>query len=108
MREGIFCLNKFNSHYIVTGNLSAMNVWDINTGELIRSLQGHAGEIGCVTNYEHFAASGSEDCSVRVRFNLRQVWDVITGESKHWFTGHEGPICAIQMDNNMVVSGVVS
>ncbi|KAG0003313.1 hypothetical protein BGZ79_001156 [Entomortierella chlamydospora] len=62
-----------------------VRLWDVNTGDLIRTFNGHTYDITCVVyspNGDQIA-SGSNDQTVR-------LWDVETGECIHTLNGHDG------------------
>jgi len=67
-------------------------LWDLESGEIIRSLSGHTGTVhsGVFLNNGRHALSASADGSLI-------LWDLETGESLRQFTGHQGPIYDIAL-----------
>jgi WD40 repeat protein len=79
-----------------------LKLWDLYTGETIRSFPGHEDTIHAIAlaTDDRQALSGSADRTVR-------LWDVGTGRLLHSFTGHAGPVIAIAIcpDGRHAVSG---
>ena len=69
-----------------------LKLWDLRTGELIRSLVGHTDAVSAVavSPDDHLALSGSADHTLR-------LWDLTTGQLLHSFTEHVGPVVAVAM-----------
>jgi WD40 repeat protein len=76
-------------------------VWDLEAGQLVRTLEGHTGYVTAVaaTRDERYVISASEDQTVR-------VWDLESGEAIATFTG-DGPIfcCAVAPDGRTICAG---
>ena len=74
-------------------------MWDVATGELLRTLQGHTGPVNAValTPDGNTAVSSSDD-------NTLRVWDVATGElvAVHSLEAI-GLSVAVALDNRIVV-----
>ncbi|OKH41619.1 hypothetical protein NIES2101_34080 [Calothrix sp. HK-06] len=84
-----------------SGN-SKVKVWDLDKGELIRTITGDVGALRAVaigTDNQTLVGS-SDDTTVR-------VWNLHTGELISTFTGHVGTVwsVAISPDNQIIVSG---
>ena len=64
---------------------TTLRVWDMQTGECLRTLRGHILDVSDValTPDGTLAVSSSHDKTVR-------VWDVTTGESLQVLQGHQG------------------
>jgi WD40 repeat protein len=79
-----------------------LKLWDLYTGETIRSFLGHEDTIHAVAlaSDDRRALSGSADRTLR-------LWDVSTGQLLHSFTGHAGPVIAVSIcpDGRFAVSG---
>ena len=78
-----------------------LSVWDLETGQLSCTLQGHAGDViaVAVTPDGRLAASGSEDYTLR-------LWDLENGEEIATFTGEGGmDNCSIAPDGRTIVAG---
>ncbi|CAG5084256.1 Similar to qui-1: Protein qui-1 (Caenorhabditis elegans), partial [Cotesia congregata] len=85
----------------VTGGIdSLVNLWQLNTHELIMTLEGHIASVTCVAFSASglFAASGSEDKSVR-------VWGLTLGLVVATFR-HQAPVTSViaMLDGRRVVS----
>ena len=79
-----------------------VRLWDANTGEHLRTLNGHTGIVYSVSFSPDGStlASGSEDKTVR-------VWDVNTGEHLRTLTGHTDPVRSVSFspDGSTLASG---
>ncbi|XP_046435930.1 protein qui-1 isoform X1 [Neodiprion fabricii] len=85
----------------VTGGVdSLVNLWQLNTHELVSTLEGHIASVTCVAFSASglFAASGSEDKTVR-------VWGLTLGLVVATFK-HQAPVTAVtvMLDGRRVVS----
>ena len=68
-------------------------LWDVTTGDLICSLEGHSAEIVSLnfnTDGDRLL-TGSFD-------NTAKIWDTSTGECLHTLAGHHGEISSTQFD----------
>ncbi|KIK53827.1 hypothetical protein GYMLUDRAFT_207105 [Collybiopsis luxurians FD-317 M1] len=77
-------------------------IWDAATGEKVRSLEGHTGNVSSVA-FSHDGShiiSGSYDTSVR-------IWDVSTGINLQILEGHTDAVrsVALSTDGSRIVSG---
>ncbi len=83
-------------------NDNSLELWDLRTNILIRSLVGHTGDVHAVatTPDNRQALSGSADCTLA-------LWDVATGRHLQAFTDHLGPVVvvAISPDGRRAISG---
>lgn len=92
------CL-QFSDHILVTGSYdSTIKVWDIDTGEEIRTLKGHTSGIRCLQFDETKLISGSFDGTVK-------VWNWRTGTCISTFTGHSNGVIGLHFDGSVLASG---
>ena len=79
-----------------------MRVWDVASGNHVRTLNGHANEVLCVavSNDGKWIASGSADYTVR-------IWASSDGRSHHILTSHSDWVrsVAFSPDGDQIVSG---
>ncbi len=79
-----------------------VRVWDLESGELLLTLEGHGGTVWAVavTPDGRRAISGSEDGTV-------EVWDLDSGELLLTLEGHGGPVrgVAVTPDGRRAISG---
>jgi hypothetical protein len=83
-----------------SGNCSKL--WNIHTGELIRTFSGHSGAVYCVaiSPKGKILASGSYDKQIK-------LWNLETGQEISTLKGHSGLICSLAFspDEETIVSG---
>jgi WD40 repeat protein len=75
-------------------------LWDLESGQTIRTLEGHRGPVNAVavTPDGRRAVSGSDDQSLR-------LWDLESGEEVATFTGENGMCsCAIAPDAHTMIA----
>jgi len=73
-KDFIRCVRFDKNHRAVSSGVDRMvRVWDLKTGDCIRAMSGHTGEVDSVDFYEDTVVSGSFDSTVR-------FWDVKTGQ----------------------------
>lgn len=95
-----------DSEILVSGCADkTINVWNINTGKLIRTLTGNVGEVSsvAVSPDGNFLVIGS--CE-HPKSNV-QVWHLKTGKLLHTLLGHQKPVnvVAISPDGQILASG---
>ncbi|CAN6605169.1 mitochondrial division protein 1 [Trichomonascus vanleenenianus] len=73
-----------------------VRLWDLRSGQVIRSLIGHTGAVTCLQFDDMHLATGSQDRSIR-------IWDLRTGSIFDAFA-YESPITSLHFDARRVVS----
>ncbi|MCC5897503.1 MAG: hypothetical protein JJU32_06235 [Phormidium sp. BM_Day4_Bin.17] len=78
-----------------------VNLWDMQTGELLQSLEGHSAQV----NNVQFSDDGRQVVSASSDETVK-LWDVQTGELLQSFEGHSGRVNNVQFsgDGRQVVS----
>lgn len=98
--NGVMCL-QFSDHILATGSYDAtIKIWDIDTGEEIRTLTGHTSGIRCLQFDESKLISGSMDRTVK-------VWNWRTGTCISTYTGHSAGVIGLHFDGSILASGSV-
>lgn len=77
---------------------SLINIWDIESGKLIRTLEGHSSLVGLLELSDDYLVSAAADSTLR-------VWDAKSGNSQCKLEGHTGAITCFQHDSLKIVSG---
>ncbi|KAL6046874.1 Vegetative incompatibility protein HET-E-1 [Balamuthia mandrillaris] len=97
-QDNVYCI-KFSESRVVTGsNDRTVKVVDLQSGELVHTLEGHTAEVRAIDFDETKLASGSRDRTVK-------IWDCNTGQCLLTMEEHTGPVKCIQMTDNIVMSG---
>ncbi len=97
----------YNGLVVSPSSNFAIGISDLNTGEILKKLEGHTELIGCLARHGDMLASGSDDGTVR-------LWDLRTGTPIKTLVGHghfEGDpkacdhrIDAVALNDRFVVS----
>ena len=72
------------------GPTRTIYLWDVMTGELRQELNGHTGEVWCLS----FSPDGKTLASASFDHTIG-LWDVSTGERRHTLHGHTYPVLSI-------------
>ncbi|KAK7683901.1 cytosolic leucyl tRNA synthetase [Cerrena zonata] len=90
---------NFQTKRCYSGSMdSSINVWDIEKGELLYSLEGHSSLVGLLELSEDYLVSAAADSTLR-------VWDPQSPENFSKLKGHSNAITCFQHDSLRVVSG---
>ncbi|KAL3710578.1 hypothetical protein TMatcc_004374 [Talaromyces marneffei ATCC 18224] len=96
--NGVMCL-QFEDNILATGSYdTTIKIWDMETGEELRTLTGHTSGIRCLQFDETKLISGSIDRTLK-------VWNWRTGECISTYTGHLGGIIGLHFQNSILASG---
>ncbi|ELR06908.1 hypothetical protein VC83_05913 [Pseudogymnoascus destructans] len=98
--NGVMCL-QFDDSILATGSYdTTIKIWDIDTGEELRTLRGHTSGIRSLQFDDTKLISGSLD-------RMLKVWNWRTGECMSTYQGHTGGIMSLHFDGNLLASGSV-
>jgi len=96
--NGVMCL-QFDEHILATGSYDAtIKIWDIETGNEIRTLSGHASGIRCLQFDDNKLISGSIDSTIK-------VWNWRTGECQSTYRRHSAGVIGLHFDSAILASG---
>lgn len=102
-------------------------VFDINTGELIKTLRGHTDSVMCLDINSKWIVSGAKGDQLDERWwraqsettrtdqrafkqstdNTIRVWDVATGRERHVLDGHANGVRTVRFDDRIVGNDLV-
>ncbi|KAJ7130171.1 WD40-repeat-containing domain protein [Mycena epipterygia] len=68
-----------------------MILWDIATGERVRTFEGHDRGLACIEFKDDLIVSGSNDCKIK-------LWSASTGACLRTLVGHEALVRALALD----------
>ena len=95
--NGVMCL-QFDDSVLITGSYDAtIKVWDIATGEEIRTLEGHTSGIRCLQFDDSKLISGSIDRTVK-------IWDWRKGECIATHAVHSMGIVGLHFDSSLLAT----
>ena len=90
---------QFWDNILITSHANGfLNVWDIDTVELIRTLKDHTAKVVAFQYDGVELISGSYDSTIR-------RWNVTDGTCINVITAHRGHVTCLQFDRNILVSG---
>jgi F-box/WD-40 domain protein MET30 len=96
--NGVMCL-QFDDNILVSGSYdSTIKIWDIETGQELRTLAGHSLGVRCLQFDKTKLVSGSLDGTLK-------VWDMKAGQVIRTFPGHSGPVISLHFDGLILASG---
>ena len=97
-QNGVMCL-QFDDSVLITGSYdTTIKVWDIATGEEIRTLHGHTSGIRCLQFDDSKLISGSIDRTVK-------IWDWRKGECIATHAVHSHGIVGLHFDSSLLATG---
>ena len=98
--NGIMCL-QFDDNILATGSYdTTVKIWDINTGECLRTLHGHTSGVRALQFDDTKLISGSMDEKIK-------LWNWRTGECISTYDGHTGGVISVSIDANLLASGSI-
>lgn len=96
--NGVMAL-QFDDEVLITGSYDATaKVWDIKTGEVLRTLTGHTAGIRCLQFDDSKLITGSLD-------NTMIVWNWRTGEMIKRLRVHDNGVIGLHMAGKLLASG---
>ena len=96
--NGVMCL-QFDDSVLITGSYdSTAKVWDVESGQELRTLRGHTSGIRCLQFDDTKLMTGSLDGTLR-------LWDWKTGQCRRVFRAHNEGIITLHFSGRYVASG---
>jgi F-box/WD-40 domain protein MET30 len=98
--NGVMCL-QFDDSILATGSYdSTIKIWDIETGNELRTLRGHTLAIRALQFDDTKLISGSLDSTLK-------VWNWRTGECLSTYRGHSAGVITLHFDSTILASGSI-
>lgn len=98
--DGVMCL-QFDDSYLITGSYdNTAKVWNIETGECLRTLTGHALCVRALHFDEAKLITGSMDRTLK-------IWNYHTGQCIRTLQGHTDGVVTLDFDSRILASGSV-
>lgn len=93
------CIDKISDDQIVTCD-KQIKIWNINTGDCLKTLKGHSNTICCLkVLFNERLVSGSSDDTIK-------LWDLNTGDCLKTLIGHSDTVrCIEQLSEEEIISG---
>ena len=98
--DGVMCLQLCEKNNVLaTGSYdTTVKIWDLKTGEVVRTLVGHHRGVGALQFDDHKLISASMDGTLR-------VWNHRTGECLSVLRGHTDGVLCLHYDASLLCSG---
>ncbi|KAG0365349.1 quinon protein alcohol dehydrogenase-like superfamily [Gamsiella multidivaricata] len=98
--DGVMCL-QFDDSFLITGSYdNTAKVWNIETGECLRTLTGHALCVRALHFDEAKLITGSMDRTLK-------IWNYHTGQCIRTLQGHTDGVVTLDFDSRILASGSV-
>jgi len=97
-KDHINCMTTLNGQLISGSVDHTIKIWNLKTGQLIRTLIGHTAGVAGMTILDGQLISGSWDGTIK-------TWDSNTGQELQTLIGHQEPIICMTTLNGQLISG---
>ncbi|KAF9947501.1 hypothetical protein BGZ72_010515 [Mortierella alpina] len=96
--DGVMCL-QFDDSFLITGSYdNTAKVWNIETGECLRTLKGHALCVRALHFDDAKLITGSMDRTLK-------IWNYHTGQCIRTLQGHTDGVVTLDFDSRILASG---
>jgi F-box and WD-40 domain protein MET30 len=96
--NGVMCL-QFDDRILMTGSYDAtVKIWDLQTGEVIRTLSGHTQGIRCLQFDDEKLITGSLDSTIK-------IWNWRDGKCIKTLESHRRGVIGLHMADKLLASG---
>ena len=90
--ESSICTSLTDAFFQVSASGDGkMILWDIDSGERLRTFEGHDRGLACIEFKDDLIVSGSNDCKIK-------VWSASTGDCLRTLVGHDALVRALSFD----------
>ncbi|KAF9357068.1 hypothetical protein BGX34_009617 [Mortierella sp. NVP85] len=98
--DGVMCL-QFDESFLITGSYdNTVKVWNVETGECLRTLAGHVLCVRALHFDEAKLITGSMDRTLK-------IWNYHTGQCIRTLQGHTDGVVTLDFDSRVLASGSV-
>ena len=95
--NGVMCL-QFNDSILATGSYDGtIKIWNVDSGEEIRTLRGHTDGVRCLGFQGNMLVSGSLDRTIK-------MWNLDTGEQLYELPGHSRGVIGLHFEGQFLAS----
>lgn len=99
--NGVTCLQIWDDTTLATGSYdNTIKIWDLETGEEIRTLTGHTRGIRSLQMDDHKLISASLDCTVK-------VWNWRTGQCLRTLSSHSDGVISVHFQDELIATGSI-
>ncbi|KAG0006209.1 hypothetical protein BGZ80_002536 [Entomortierella chlamydospora] len=96
--DGVMCL-QFDDSFLITGSYdNTVRIWNIETGECLRTLTGHALCVRALHFDDAKLITGSMDRTLK-------IWNYHTGQCIRTLQGHTDGVVTLDFDSRILASG---
>lgn len=96
-QDKVNCLKVKDGMLISASDDRTIKIWDLASGELIRSLDGHQGDVTCLEVNDGMLISGSLDGTIK-------IWDIATGQELHSLDSYQDSIQYLEVKDDTLIS----
>lgn len=97
--DGVLCCKYDNNKLLMTGSYdTSIKIWNTDTGNLIRTLNGHTMGVKALAFDDQKCISGGLDATIK-------VWNWRTGECISSYPGHREGVLCVDFFDKLIVSG---
>ncbi|KAG2207386.1 hypothetical protein INT47_006861, partial [Mucor saturninus] len=97
--DSVLCLKLVGNDRVISCSKDrSLKLWNMDTGECIRTYQGHEAAVNAVQWMDNHIVSASGDRTIR-------IWNLETGECIKTLVGHSRGVACVDYDGSKIYSG---